>query len=67
MRAHGREARVRGERDAAEVQRAVGLGWLGRLRWGMTAGSHLSVRHRRREATRAATGRGWAAGALGRC
>jgi hypothetical protein len=49
MRAHGREARVRGGRDAAEVQRAVGLGWLGRgLRKEMTTRPHPSARHRER-------------------
>jgi hypothetical protein len=72
MRAHGREARVRGERDVAEVQRAVGLGWLGRgLRKKITSRPHPSVRHRERRRCglrRAAGGllKRWAARELAR-
>jgi hypothetical protein len=72
MRAHGREAWVRGERDAAKVQCAVGLGWLGRdLRKKMTSRPHPSARHRERRRCglrRAAGGlpKRWAARELAR-
>jgi hypothetical protein len=57
----GRAGPGKGGGAGARPARSQGAARLGRLRWGMTAGSHLSARRRRREATRAAVGRWWAA------